>query len=59
MTTDNPNVNGRGWLSQVIHLANNWISLAGVVIVTTATIFCFQSRWAEKPRTLTWEFSRS
>ena len=28
-----------GWLSPVVHLANNWISLAGVVIVTTATIF--------------------
>jgi nitrate/TMAO reductase-like tetraheme cytochrome c subunit len=28
-----------GWLSPVIHLSNNWISLAGVVIVTTATIF--------------------
>jgi hypothetical protein len=39
MTTDNPNANRRGWLSPVIHLANNWISLAGVVIVTTATIF--------------------
>src|SRR5215469_11421544 len=28
-----------GWLSPVIHLSNNWISLAGVVIVTTATVF--------------------
>ncbi len=27
-----------GWLSPVIHLCNNWISLAGVVLVTTATI---------------------
>jgi hypothetical protein len=26
-------------LSPVIHLSNNWISLAGVVLVTTATIF--------------------
>jgi hypothetical protein len=25
-----------GWLSPVIHLANNWISLAGVVIVGAA-----------------------
>jgi nitrate/TMAO reductase-like tetraheme cytochrome c subunit len=39
MTPDNPNGGGRGWLSPVIHLANNWISLAGVVIVTTAGIF--------------------
>ena len=30
---------GRGWLSPLVHLSNNWISLAGVVIVTTATIF--------------------
>jgi NapC/NirT cytochrome c family, N-terminal region len=31
----------REWpaLSPLVHLSNNWISLAGVVIVTTATIF--------------------
>jgi hypothetical protein len=29
----------RGWLSPLVHLSNNWISLAGVVLVTTATIF--------------------
>ena len=28
-----------GWLSPLVHLSNNWISLLGVVIVTTATIF--------------------
>src|SRR3974390_86350 len=28
-----------GWLSPVIYLCNNWISLVGVVIVTTATVF--------------------
>lgn len=39
MTPNNSNANGRGWLSPLIHLSNNWISLAGVVIVTTATIF--------------------
>src|ERR1041384_6522364 len=39
MTTENPIHNGPGWLSPVVHLANNWISLAGVVIVTTAGIF--------------------
>lgn len=39
MTPDNSNRTARGWLSPVIHLANNWISLAGIVIVTTATIF--------------------
>jgi hypothetical protein len=27
------------WLSPIIHLCNNWISLAGVVIVTTASVF--------------------
>jgi hypothetical protein len=39
MTPDNPNTQRRGWLSPVVHLANNWISLAGVVLVTTTTIF--------------------
>jgi nitrate/TMAO reductase-like tetraheme cytochrome c subunit len=39
MTPNQLNPKNRGWLSPVIHLSNNWISLAGVVIVTTATIF--------------------
>src|SRR5690349_20840667 len=39
MTPNNPNRIGPGWLSPLIHLCNNWISLTGVVIVTTATIF--------------------
>jgi NapC/NirT cytochrome c family, N-terminal region len=39
MTPNNPNRRTGGWLSPIVHLANNWISLAGVVIVTTATIF--------------------
>ncbi len=39
MTPHSPNSKKLGWLSPVIHLSNNWISLAGVVIVTTATIF--------------------
>jgi hypothetical protein len=35
-----PNIGkGRGWLSPLIYLSNNWISLAGVILVTTATIF--------------------
>src|SRR5215467_14133225 len=34
-----PRVRWRGPLSPLIHLANNWISLLGVVIVTTATVF--------------------
>ena len=29
---------GRGSLSPLVHLSNNWISLLGVVIVTTATV---------------------
>ena len=29
----------RGWLSPLVYLSNNWLSLLGVVIVTTATIF--------------------
>lgn len=39
MTPNNPIRRNGGWLSPVVHLANNWISLAGVIIVTTATIF--------------------
>src|SRR6185436_970531 len=39
MTPKNSEGRDRGWLSPLIHLSNNWISLAGVVIVTTATIF--------------------
>src|ERR1700722_6646863 len=29
----------RGPLSPLVHLANNWIRLIGVILVTTATIF--------------------
>ena len=39
MTPNSSVPRGRGWLSPFVHLSNNWISLAGVVIVTTATIF--------------------
>ncbi len=39
MTPNNSPLRGRGWLSPLIHLSNNWISLAGVVLVTSATIF--------------------
>lgn len=39
MTPNNPNGARGGWLSPLVHLANNWISLSGVVIVTTAAIF--------------------
>ncbi len=41
MTPHNPNGTGPSWLSPVIHLCNNWISLVGVVLVTTATILWF------------------
>jgi nitrate/TMAO reductase-like tetraheme cytochrome c subunit len=34
-----PTLSGRGYLSPLIYLSNNWVSLAGVVIVTTATVF--------------------
>ena len=37
--TNAPGSPSRGWLSPVVHLTNNWISLLGVVIVTTATVF--------------------
>ena len=39
MTPNNPNRSAGGWLSPLIHLSNNWVSLAGVVVVTTATVF--------------------
>ena len=40
MTPDNPiRRNGGGWLSPLVHLANNWVSLVGVILVTTTTIF--------------------
>jgi nitrate/TMAO reductase-like tetraheme cytochrome c subunit len=39
MTPNNPDSRDRGWLSPIVHLCNNWISQAGVIIVTTAAIF--------------------
>jgi nitrate/TMAO reductase-like tetraheme cytochrome c subunit len=39
MTPKIPETRGAGWLSPIIHLSNNWISLTGVVLVTTATVF--------------------
>src|SRR5579872_5862485 len=30
---------GRGWLAPIIYLSNNWISLMGTILVTTATVF--------------------
>src|SRR5215472_803111 len=38
MIPNSPNLK-KGWLSPLVHLSNNWLSLAGVVVVTTATIF--------------------
>ena len=39
MTPNNPAPASKGWLSPVIHLCNNWMSLLGVVLVTSSTIF--------------------
>ena len=39
MTQSNSNRGGLSWLSPLIHLSNNWLSLSGVVLVTTATVF--------------------
>lgn len=36
---ENARESNGGWLSPIIYLSNNWISLLGVVIVTTATVF--------------------
>jgi hypothetical protein len=34
-----PSDRGRGWLSPYIYLSSNWISLLGVILVTSATVF--------------------
>jgi nitrate/TMAO reductase-like tetraheme cytochrome c subunit len=39
MTPSNLDRSGRGWLSPLIYLSNNWVSLTGVVLVTTSTVF--------------------
>jgi nitrate/TMAO reductase-like tetraheme cytochrome c subunit len=39
MTPNQPNRPLGGWLSPLIHLSSNWISLTGVILVTTATVF--------------------
>jgi hypothetical protein len=39
MTSNDSRGSGGRWLSPLIHLSNNWISLAGVVLTTTATVF--------------------
>ena len=39
MPPDNSRGSGLQWVSPLIHLSNNWVSLCGVVLVTTATIF--------------------
>jgi nitrate/TMAO reductase-like tetraheme cytochrome c subunit len=39
MTPNRSDLRDRSWLSPIIHLSSNWVSLAGVVIVTTATVF--------------------
>jgi nitrate/TMAO reductase-like tetraheme cytochrome c subunit len=39
MTPNQSDPRERSWLSPIIHLSSNWVSLTGVVIVTTATVF--------------------
>src|ERR1039458_6485443 len=39
MTPNQSEISRRGWLSPFVYLSNNWISLAGVVIVTTTVVF--------------------
>src|SRR5208282_4002416 len=39
MTPNQPNRPLGGWLSPLIHLSSNWVSLAGVILVTSATVF--------------------
>jgi len=38
MTPNNSARRRRGWLAPFIHLSNNWISLVGVVLVTTSVV---------------------
>ena len=38
MPNDTPRAR-RSWLTPLVYLSNNWISLLGVVLVTTATVF--------------------
>ena len=38
--TNSSGLPARGWLSPVVHLSNNWLSLIGVIVVTTATVLC-------------------
>ncbi|MGA2196776.1 MAG: NapC/NirT family cytochrome c [Bryobacteraceae bacterium] len=39
MTPNQSDISRRGWLSPFVYLSNNWVSLAGVVIVTTTVVF--------------------
>jgi hypothetical protein len=39
MTPNQSDRRDGSWLSPIVHLSSNWVSLAGVVIVTTATVF--------------------
>ena len=39
MTPNQSEASRRGWLSPFVYLSNNWISLAGVIIVTSAVVF--------------------
>jgi len=39
MTPNQPNSRLGGRLSPLVHLSSNWISRAGVILVTTATVF--------------------
>src|ERR1039458_7515780 len=39
MTPNQSETSRRGWLSPFVYLSNNWVSLAGVVIVTTTVVF--------------------
>jgi nitrate/TMAO reductase-like tetraheme cytochrome c subunit len=39
MTPNQSDRRDGSWLSPIIHLSSNWVSLTGVVLVTTATVF--------------------
>ena len=39
MTVDHPKHRFRDWASLIVHLSNNWLTLTGVVLITTAVLF--------------------
>ena len=41
MTSNPSNPRGQGWLSPLVHLSNNWLSLTGVVMLIGILAYAF------------------